>query len=76
MLQHPVLWQFVSALFPKMAVVKSHHMRSWLVKHSVCFIVYFPPGQTGHGGMFTQQSHSPSVGLPGGLVWIKCVSLQ
>lgn len=40
MLRHPVLWQFVSAPFPTEAVVKSHHMISWVMKQSICFIVF------------------------------------
>lgn len=34
-LQHPVLWQFVSAPFPTKAVVKSAHMISWVMKQRV-----------------------------------------
>lgn len=40
MLRHPVLWQFVSAPFPTEAVVKSHHMLSWVMKQNICFIVF------------------------------------
>ena len=40
MLQHPVLWQFVSAPFPTKAVVKSAHMISWVMKQRVCFFVF------------------------------------
>lgn len=55
MLQHPVLWQFVSAPFPTRAVVKSGHMISRVMKHSACFFVFFPLWQTGPVGIITSR---------------------
>lgn len=52
-LRHPVLWRFVSVPFPMKAVVKSHHMISWVMKQSVCFFVFVSPlRQTSHVGIF------------------------
>lgn len=59
MLQHPVLWQFVSAPFPTRAVVKSRHTISWVMKQSVRFFGYFPLWRAGPAG-------GELLGAPGG----------
>lgn len=67
MLQHPVLWPFVSAPFPTKAVVKSHRMISWPMKQSICFFV-FSSWANRSCWHFNHESQSPGrlVSLSGG----------
>lgn len=51
-LQHPVLWQFVSATIPTKAAVKiSPHGKAGVMKQCL-FLCIFACGQTGHAGIF------------------------